>query len=147
MLGLAAAWLVCGAGAAVAASSTSSAVSEGLSASVGSVSTSFEKSSNASSGGEKKAEGPYRVLEVAAAGEQRPGVLRLALQAVGGEHAFALVLPQAAVDAQRIATGAVIHATPQPYGVAFAMAAERAPFYLVLDDDWADGLQTRPVKG
>lgn len=130
---------------ALAASSTSSAASEGVSASVGSISTSFEKSSASSSGDTKKAEGPYRVVEVAAV-EARPGMQRLALKAVDGDHAFALILPQATVDAQRIKAGAVINATPQAYGVQFALTGAAGPFFLVLHDAWFDALKTTRVS-
>jgi hypothetical protein len=131
---------------AAASTSASSAASEGVSASVGSVSTSFEKSSKASSGGEKKAEGPYRVTEIAAV-DARPGMLRLALKAVEGDHDFALILPQATAAAQQLAVGSVIHATAQPFGVQFAKPAAPEPFFLVLHDAWFDALTTRKVAG
>ena len=129
----------------LAASSASSAASEGVSASVGSVSTSFEKSSASSSGNDKKAEGPYRVIEMSAV-EARPGMLRLALKAIDGDHQFALILPQATVEAQQIAAGTVVNATPQAYGVQFALPSAAEPFFLVLHDAVFDALKTTRVS-
>lgn len=129
---------------ALAASSTSSAASEGVSASVGSVSTSFEKSSASSTGGDKKAEGPYRITEMAEA-PTRPGLLRLALKAEAGDHELVLLLPKATADGQQLAVGVVIQATPQTYGVQFAKPLAREPFYLVLNDDWFDAMKTTRV--
>jgi len=129
---------------ALAASSTSSAASEGVSASVGSVSTSFEKSSASSTGGDKKAEGPYRITEIAEA-PARPGLLRLALKAEQGDHELVLLLPKATAEGQQLAVGAVVQATPQTYGVQFAKLPAREPFYLVLNDDWFDALKTTRV--
>jgi hypothetical protein len=127
-----------------AASSASSAASEGASASVGSSSTSIETSSAASSPGDQKAEGPYRILQVADATDQ-PGKVRVALQAVRGEHRFNLLLPQETAAAQQLAAGGVITARQQPYGVNFAKADAKEPFFLVLDDKVHQELRTRPV--
>ena len=129
---------------ALAASSTSSAASEGVSALVGSVSTSFEKSSASSSGGDRRAEGPYRITEIAEA-PARPGLLRLALKAEAGDHDLVLLLPRATAEGQQLAVGAVILATPQTYGVQFTKPQAREPFYLVLNDDWFDALKTKRV--
>ncbi len=130
---------------ALAASSTSSAVSDSVSVSVGSVSTSFEKSSNSSSRGRAVAEGEYRVIELAAA-EQRPGLLRLKLQALdraGAEGELLLYLPPPAAERGALATGQRVMARTRPYGVEFA--SEQGPFFLVLEDAWHRELQTRPV--
>ena len=101
-----------------AASFASSAADAGSSAS-GSVSDSFKASSNSSSGGERRAEGRYRVTEVAQAEEA--GKLRLKLAREGAEP-VELTLPQAALAARAVNVGDEVQATPQPYGVAFAHA-------------------------
>ncbi len=128
-----------------AASSASSASSEGSSASVGSSSTSIEQSSASSSPGDKKAEGPYRIVHVAAA-EAQPGKLRLALKAVNGDHEFALLLPQETFASAGLEVGGVINAKARDYGLQFAVAGAKEPFFLVVDDARFDELKTRVVK-
>lgn len=113
------------------------------SASSGSVSDSFKASSGASSGGERRAEGRYRVTDVAQAPEA--GKLRLTLARAGTEP-VELTLPQAALAARGVAVGDEVEATPQPYGVAFAHADTGRAFYLVLEDAWAREMAARPVQ-
>lgn len=133
----------------LAASSTSSAVSDSLGTSVGSVSGSIQRSSD-SSRTTTVADGDYRVVEVAVVTE-RPGHLRLTLQAVAdaagaaGEGGFFLVLPAEVVERSRLATGAVVTARQRPYGMEFAQGPQREAFFLVLADDWIRELQTRAV--
>lgn len=130
---------------ALASTSASSASSEGLSASVGSVSSSIEGSSNSSSPGGKTAEGPYRVVHVAAADPQ--GRVRVALAAEAGEHRFTLLLPATNPEAARLAAGDVVVATPRDYGTLFARADAAEPFFLVVEDQRLPELKTRPVAG
>lgn len=127
-----------------AASSASSASSDGSSASVGSLSTSVEKSSNSSSKGDKVADGDYKVIQVADA--TAPGKLRLTLRATNdsGEE-FNLVLPQEAAAQGKLAVGVVVTAKAHQYGLQFAAADTREPFFLVLRDDWYRELATKPV--
>jgi hypothetical protein len=94
---------------AFAASSASSASSEGSSASVGSSSTSIEQSSASSSPGDKKAEGPYRIIHVAEADTQT-GKVRLALKAEGGTHEFFLLLPRETFAQAGLAVGRIVTA-------------------------------------
>lgn len=130
---------------ALASTSASSASSDGVSASVGGTSTSIEKSSQSSAGDKKVAQGAYRVTRVEPVAG-RPGLLRLALTPLEPAHeAFALVLPQAAFDAGRLAEGQVVEAAAREYGLAFLRADTREAFFLVLDDGWQRGLQNRPV--
>ena len=112
------------------------------SASSGSVSDSFKQSSGSSSGGEKRAEGRYRVTEVAQAPEA--GKLRLTLKRDGAEP-VELTLPQAALAARAVNVGDEVQATPQTYGIAFAHADTGQAFYLVLEDTWHRELAARPV--
>lgn len=131
----------------MAASSASSASSEGSSVSVGSVSGSFEASSNSSSQGGKTAQGDYRVVDVAAVPE-RPGMRRVALQSVADDSpqgAFVLYLPRATTERAQLGSGQVITATPHSYGVAFALRDTPAPFFLVLEDARHRELDIRPV--
>jgi len=136
---------------AMAASSASSASSEGSSASVGSVSTSFGKSSDSSSTTTTAATGDYKIVALAAAPD-RPGMLRVKLQAVAEGSAdaeFYLYLPQAAAEQARLAEGGIVSARQRPYGTEFAYGAEgndRQAFFLVLADDWYRELQTRAVQ-
>mgnify|MGYP006992421022 CR=1 FL=1 len=130
-----------------AASSTASSASESVSTSVGSVSTSFRKSSDSSSKDDKVAQGDYRVEEVAAV-DERPGLVRLKLQALaqaGEDGVLYLYLPPAAAAQGGVAPGAVVTANPRPYGVEFARADNRAAFFLVLADEWYRELASNPV--
>ena len=127
--------------AAQADSFVSSAAGAG-SASSGSVSESFKQSSGSSSGGERHAEGRYRVTEVARAEEA--GKLRLTLRRDGAEP-VELTLPRQALDARAVNVGDEVQATPQPYGTAFAHADTGQAFYLVLEDAWHRELAARVV--
>ncbi|MDE2081541.1 MAG: hypothetical protein KGI90_09320 [Burkholderiales bacterium] len=131
-----------------AASSASSAASDSASQSVGSLSTSLQTSSNASSGDDRKAAGDYRIVDVARAPAE-PGALRLTLQAVdrpGAEGALALTLPQATAEHARLAAGQIVSARARPYGLEFARGDDGQAFFLVLDDAAYRDLQTRVVK-
>jgi hypothetical protein len=132
---------------ALAASSASSASSDSVSTSVGSISGSFEKSSDSSSGDRKTAAGDYKVMEVADA-PNRPGVVRMRLQAVkepGRDGEFFLYMPQQAAADARVDAGQLVTARLRPYGYEFAKADTQQPFFLVLADHWFRELQTRPV--
>ena len=132
--------LTLAAAAAQAGSLGSSAAGAG-SASAGSVSDSFKASSGSSAGGEKRAEGRYRVTEVAQA---EAGKLRLTL-ARDGTEPVALTLPQQALAARAVKVGDEVQATPQPYGIAFAHADTGQAFFLVLEDAWHRELAARVV--
>lgn len=128
---------------AVAASSLASTSSEGSSASVGSLSDSIQGSSN-SSAGTRVAEGPYRVTDVALAPDAA-GRLQVRLAAVQGEQSFVLLLPAATAAQAQLATGDVVQVRERGYGLQFARADAREPFFLVLDDARWRELQSRPV--
>lgn len=128
-----------------AASSASSASSDAASTSVGSISGSFEKSSDSSAGDRKTAAGDYRLIEVAQA-PGRPGMARMKLQALADQQAeFFLYLPQQAADQSRLAAGAVVTVKERAYGFEFAGQATQQAFFLVVADDWLRELQTRVV--
>jgi hypothetical protein len=128
--------------AAHASSFASSAADAGSSAS-SSASDSFKASSNSSSGDERRAEGRYRVTEVAQA--DVAGKLRLKLERKGAAP-VELTLPQQALAARAVNVGDEVQATPQPYGIAFAHADTGQAFFLVLEDAWAAELAARVVK-
>lgn len=123
-----------------ATSFASSAAGAG-SASSGSVSDSLKASSGSSAGGERRAEGRYRVTEVAQADA---GKLRLTLARDGAEL-VELTLPRQALAARAVQVGDEVQATPQPYGVAFAHADTGQAFFLVLEDAWHRELAARVV--
>ena len=130
----------------VAESFASSASSAG-SASSGSVSDSIGGSSKSSSGEAKVADGDYRVIEVAALAD-RPGMVRLTLQATasqGEEDEILLTLPRQALATRDLAIGAVVSARHRPYGLEFAHADTREAFFLVLADHWHRELAAVPV--
>lgn len=127
------------------AESLASSASSAGSASVGSLSDSITGSSDASSPDREVAEGDYRIVDVAALTE-RPGVLRLRLQATANaDRVFFLALPRAALPAAGLAVGDVIRAQQRPYGLAFARTDAPEPFFLVLADDWHGELDPRPL--
>ncbi len=130
---------------AVHAESFASSASSAGSASSGSVSTSLHGSSDSSTGGNKRADGDYRVIDMAALPE-RAGFARMTLQAEAPGQRLMLDLPQAIVDAQGLVRGDVVHAQRRAYGYAFARGDAHEAFYLVLDDDWVDELAARPVR-
>lgn len=132
------------------AESFASSASSAGSASVGSLSDSVKGSSNSSSGDAKVAAGEYRVTEVAALAD-RPGMLRLKLQAAaqtgaGGE--LWLTLPLQALAERAIAVGDIVSARHRPYGVEFARANGangHEAFFLALADDWQRDLDPRAL--
>ena len=131
------------------ADSLASSASSAGSASVGSASDSIHGSSKSSSGKDKVAEGEYQVIEVAALPD-RPGMLRLRLQArtaAGNDEpaAFLLDLPQTALGPRGLAAGDVVSVRDRPYGLEFARTAPREAFFLVLNDDWRGELDAHAV--
>lgn len=131
---------------ALAGSLSTSAAAGGSSASSAS-STSVEKSSDSSTSNKGVAEGPYKIIDVAAVPE-RPGTLRVKLQAVatpGAEGEFFLYVPQQTVAQNRLAAGQTVLASQRPYGLEFAHAETRQAFFLVLDDAWFRDLASNPV--
>jgi len=132
---------------ALAESSVASSASDSVSTSVGSISGSIKNSSDSSSRDKDVAAGDYKVIEMAAVAE-RPGIVRMKLQAVHdatGEGEFFLYVPQEAIDQGRVATGRIVTAHARPYGVEFASEATNKAFFLVLADDWYRELKTNPV--
>jgi hypothetical protein len=132
----------------MAASSTSSAVSDSFTTSVGSVSGSLRNSSDGSSRNNQAAQGDYKIIDMAAAPD-RPATLRITLRAVtepGADSDLWLDLPQDVADAAALAKGGVVTARQRPYGMEFADGRTRQAFFLVLADDWYRELQTHPVQ-
>ena len=131
----------------LAASSAASSASDSSATSVGSISGSFEKSSASSSKTTGVAQGDYKIIELAAA-PQRPGDLRIKLQAVaepGADGEIFLTLPQQALEQGALALGDTVTARPRPYGTEFASGVTGQAFFLVLTDDWYRELQSHVV--
>ena len=135
---------------AVAASSAASSASEGASSAASSGSKSLERSSASSSKGDKVAAGDYKIIDVAAAAD-RPGMLRVHLQAVAAVTApnaaddFYLVLPEQAFEKSQLSTGQLVTAREHAYGLEFANGQSQQPFFLVLSDAWYRELDSKPV--
>ena len=129
------------------AESLASSASSAGSASLGSASG----SSNSSARNKPVAQGDYRVVDVAAVAE-RPGMLRLHMQATanpGADGSLWLVLPQQTLAQRPLRVGDVVHARQRPYGVEFARtdsANAREAFFLVLADDWHRELDPRALR-
>jgi len=133
---------------AMAASSTSSAASDSASSTASSTSDSLKKSSDSSTKTTAAAAGDYEVMAVAAAAE-RPGTLRMTLQAVADRSAegeYFLYVPQQTVDGSQLAAGQIVTARARPYGLEFAKGATGQAFFLVLNDDWAADLPSRALS-
>jgi hypothetical protein len=132
--------------AAARAESIASSAASVASSTASSASDSLGASSNSSKRTDKVAEGDYRIEAVAALAE-RPGTLRLTLQHVaraGDDGRVLLDLPAQA--AAGLAAGALLQVAQRDYGFAFTREREAAPFFLVLADDWHQGLAARPVR-
>jgi hypothetical protein len=132
---------------ALAVSSTASSASEGSSASVGSLSDSFKGSSDSSSRTTTAAEGDYKVMDIAA-DAQRPGTVRMKLQAVterAGDREFYLYLPEQTLVQSRVAPGQIVTVHQRAYGLEFARGDTRQAFFLVLSDDWYRELRSNAV--
>ena len=130
-----------------AAESLASSASSAGSASLGSISN----SSTASSPKDKVAQGDYRVVDIAALAE-RPGVMRLTMQAANGTtqgEPFFLDLQQEAAVQHRLAAGDVLSARHRPYGLAFTRAgngaAPREAIILVLAAEWQREIDPQAV--
>jgi hypothetical protein len=137
--------LAAGLGLAIAAhaDSTSSASSAG-SASSGSVSDSLQGSSHSSTGGDRRADGNYQIIDI----DQTPGragSTRIAMQAGDPQQRIVLDLPEAVFAKQRLARGDFVHAQNRSYGIEFARADNRQPFFLVLEDAVYKELAARKV--
>jgi len=134
---------------AMSASSTSSAASDSASSTASSTSDSLKKSSESSTKTNTAAAGDYEVMAVTAAAE-RPGTLRLTLQAVADRSAegeYFLYVPQQTVDRSELAAGQTVTARARPYGLEFAKGgAAGQAFFLVLNDDWAADLPSHAIS-
>jgi hypothetical protein len=125
----------------------SSASSAG-SASVGSLSDSVRGSSHSSSPATPQvAEGAYRIVAIAEVA-LRPEARRLSLQAIAAGAAlreFTLDLPARTLAQWRLSAQDIVDVRRRDYGLAFARADTREPFFLVLDDGWRGELDARAV--
>jgi len=131
------------------AESFASSASSAGSASSGSLSDSVRGSSRSSTSDDKVADGDYRVVVIAALAD-RPGMLRLQLlprDAASGDTSGALQLdlPGRALGEHGMAAGDIVQVQNRAYGLEFARAATREPFFLALKDDWRGELDPRPV--
>lgn len=129
-----------------AASLAASSAAGGSSASSAS-SQSSDKSSDSSSQKNQVAEGTYKIIDIAALAD-RPGMVRLKLQALAdpGDRAELLLdLPQVVIEQGQLATGQSVNARHRPYGTEFANADTHKAVFLLLDDDWVRELPSRPV--
>lgn len=127
----------------------SDSISQSITTLVGSLSDSVRQTSDSSSKRNKVQSGDYKVMEVVADAQEKPGMARVKLQAVapeaGAEGEFFLYLPRQAVDTGRLAVGGIVTASERPYGVEFASAATKQAFFLVLEDAWHRELSTKAV--
>lgn len=128
------------------ADSVASSASSAGSASSGSISDSIGGSSNSSNKDRRVTAGDYQVIDIA----QAPAKLdttRLTLRPVAGTaaQAFTLDVPNRALAARTMGSGAIVHVNERVYGYEFAYADTRQPFFLALQDDWYRELGSRKV--
>lgn len=126
---------------------SSAAGGSSASSAASSASESSKSSSNSSSADKPTAEGPYRIIDVAAV-PGRPDLVRLRLQALadaGPDGEFLLDLPRPTFAHSRLAPGETVTARRRPYGLEFADAGSNKAFFLLLSDDWARELASNPV--
>ena len=126
---------------------TSSAAGGSSASSAASSASESSKDSSASSSNNKVAEGPYKIVDIVAVAD-RPGTVRLRLQALadaGPAGEWLLDLPEQTAGQSRLATGQTVTARQRPYGTEFAHADTDKAFFLVLNDDWSRELASNPV--
>jgi len=130
----------------VYADSVASSASSAGSASSASISDSIGGSSNSSNRDKRVAAGDYKVIDVAQA-PAKADTTRLTLRPVAGTPAeeFTLDVPNRALAARAVDTGAVVHVNERVYGYEFAYADTKQPFFLALQDQWYRELGSRPV--
>jgi hypothetical protein len=135
------------------ADSFASSASSAGSASSGSISTSLNGSSNSSNRNDRIAGGAYRIdgVEQLAQVPGKPPMVRLAMQNDQADQQqfdrhLTLDLPAAIFEAQRMQRGDLVDVQKRDYGFQFARNDTRAPFFLVLADNWHDELAARPVQ-
>ncbi len=119
-------------------------VSDSVSATVGSISTSLQNSSKAIG---NIAEGDYKVVAVAQA--EQAGKTQLTLvpvAAANNTEPFNLFVAQADVKHSGVETGQIVHAQKQAYGLVFARADNQQPFALLLDQAWKSEVQPKVVS-
>ena len=126
------------------AESFASSASSASSASVGSVSDSFRGSSNSSTGGNRTADGTYRIIDIAPVAD-RARMARVTMQGEQPGQRIVLDLPKATFEQQHLDKGDLVHAQNRVYGIEFARNDTRQAFYLVLDDAWYGELPARPL--
>jgi len=126
------------------AESLPSSASSAGSASSGSVSASLHESSDSSSKDEKRADGDYRIIDVAEAPE-RADFRRVTMQADASQQRIVLDLPANILDKQGLGRGDLVYAQNRVYGLEFARSDTREAFYLVLADKWHEELTPRIV--
>jgi hypothetical protein len=125
---------------------SASSASDSVSTSMAGLSDSIANSSTSSSPGQHRAEGDYRVIDVAEV-PGRPGMLRVHLQPLpeGREGAVDLTLPREAAAAGHVDKGGVVTALPREYGIEFATGTPHRAFFLALDDTWMREMRSNPV--
>lgn len=148
-------------GVAISASADSLVASSaaGGSSASSATSASSDASSNSSKQNKPVAEGPYRIVDVAAVTE-RPGMLRMRLQPLAapgrsGEtgdtgvtavsNELIIYLPQPAFERSGLGIGGTVAAHQRPYGTELAAAGTHTAFFLMVDDDWTRELAANPV--
>ena len=138
---------------------SSAAGGSSASSAASSASESSKDSSTSSSTNKRVADGPYKIVDMVAVAD-RPGTMRLRLQALadagdagaagaagatGAAGEFVLDLPALTVDQSRLASGQTVIARQRVYGTEFAYGDSHQAFFLVLSDGWSRELVSNPV--
>jgi len=146
-IGLAIVLLQLGSTALAAESLAGSSAAGGSSASsaASSASDSASASSNSSTQLVTDAQGPYRVVMIAPVQDDRK-LVRVTLEQEYASNTLNLRLPRAVAERASLMPGAIVMATPRPYGVQFSRAGEAEPFFLVIHDDLHREFAQTPVR-
>ena len=137
--------------ASLAASSASSAL-DSLSTSVGAFSTAVSGLSASSSPGARKvAQGDYRIERTQGwAGTPKRVALDLqpsAAAAAAGAQPWQLRIHAGVAASAELEAGQWVTVRERPFGFGLWRQDAERPFYLVVQDDWIEALQARPVNG
>lgn len=128
-------------------STVSVSISDSITGTVGSISTSVGASSKSSTDVIKTVEGDYKVTDVAEVTDH-PEKMRVALQAAGNDReGIYLYLSSKDFAEAQLSPGKVVTALKRPYGVAFAHVNTTKAFVVVLNDTWLKDLRPTIVSG
>jgi hypothetical protein len=130
----------------VQAGSLTNTISNSISHSLATISNSSATSSTNAANDLGQIEGDFKITRIAV-DEQGNDRMQIALQAPGADRDKDIYLYIAASDYKNtnLGVGQIVTAAQHPYGVAFTLQGERAPFTVILAEAWVKDLDTRQL--